>query len=143
MSLIKTIKLTPEISIYLKKVCENANLTYYPLIGDADAEAPYVVYQRLSQELDNSKDGEFGMNASFIVKFVAATYSESLEMLKQFAENLFVEDGIETVEEDDTTTEAPFEEFTVVDVSITDNGEEWSENYFINTITVNITYNLK
>lgn len=79
------------------------------------------------------------MNASFIVKFVAATYSESLEMLKKFAENLFVEDGIET----GTTTEAPFEEFCVVDVSITDNGEEWSENYFINTITVNITYNLK
>ncbi len=83
------------------------------------------------------------MNASFIVKFVAATYSESLEMLKKFAENLFIEDGIETTEEDGTTTEAPFEEFTVVDVSITDNGEEWSENYFINTITVNITYNLK
>lgn len=44
MSLIKTIKLAPAISIYLKKVCENAKLTYYPLIGDADASAPYVVY---------------------------------------------------------------------------------------------------
>lgn len=139
MSLIKTIKLAPEISIYLKKVCENAKLTYYPLIGDADASAPYVVYQRLSQELDNSKDGELGMNASFIVKFVASTYSESLEMMKLFAENLFIEEGTETDNEEET----PFEEFSVVDVSIIDNGEEWSENYFINTITVNVTYNLK
>lgn len=93
--------------------------------------------------MDDSKDGTYGLNASFIVKFVAATYSESLEMLKTFAENLFVEDGVAVVDEDGTIEETPFEEFTVIDVSITDNGEEWSENYFINTITVNITYNLK
>lgn len=79
------------------------------------------------------------MNASFIVKFVASTYSESLEMMKLFAENLFIEEGTETNNEEET----PFEEFSVVDVSIIDNGEEWSENYFINTITVNVTYNLK
>lgn len=87
-----------------------ANITAFPIIADSGANTPFAVYRRNNFDI-SSKDGSILI--TYEVKFVANSYASSLEMLNSF---LNVAKGFE----------------------IEDFGEEFNDNYYINTIQITI-----
>lgn len=105
-------------------VTEKVNDRIYPLIADETTEFPFIVYQRSGFTPQNNKDQT---DESVIMEMVVAaeTYAESVEIAIKVREALEHKYGI-------------FSDISINDIVIEDANEDYSENTFLQNITIRI-----
>lgn len=90
-------------------ILSGLSITGYPLVADKGAKIPFAVYRRIDSDTTKDIDTEL----TYEIKFVAGTYSESLQLLNTFLDSQNY-------------------------IGYEDGGEDYQDNYFINTIQVTI-----
>ena len=101
-------------------------LPSYPIIADQGANFPFSVYRRLGYQVKNTKD-IYNYEETIIIEvnIAATTYAESIALAQR------VKDQLEH-------TRGEFENLKINDISMTDAGEDWVNDAYIQTMRFNI-----
>lgn len=75
--MIEIIRLTERFYDVLRQVTKNV----FPLVATEGCNLPFIVFERSNASETNTKDGASGLDVSFTVKIVTATYFEGLELV--------------------------------------------------------------
>lgn len=69
-------RLTERFYDVLKQVTKNV----FPLVATEGCNLPFIVFERSNMSETNTKDGASGLDVSFTVRIVSATYFEGLQI---------------------------------------------------------------
>lgn len=121
----------PEVGQPVADACNIINLRCFPLIADSGTPSPYAIYRRTSQDITTSKDGVVDLNAQYEIIIVAQNYAQSVSLLHQLIDALRI------------TYAQEHEDYIVDEIRFEDGGEDYTENCFLQNLTLSINYNLK
>ena len=82
--MIEITKLTERVYDVLREVTK----CVFPLVATEGCNLPFIVFERSNASETNTKDGASGLDVSFTVKIVSATYFEGLQIADDVRYNL-------------------------------------------------------
>lgn len=101
-------------------------LPSYPIIAEQGANFPFAVYRRIGFQTKDSKD-IYNYEETVVIEVIIAaqTYAESIELAQR------VKDALEH-------NRGTYENLKINDITMTDAGEDWVNDSYIQTMRFNV-----